>query len=348
MSTLNEEIWARFLTGECTADELRTINTWLAESEENATRLFELEELYQLGKLGSPSDDGKRVRKAEERLFRRLERERQEQDKATEKEDKEQGRPRRRWSLRQTWMKVAAVVTLVLLLGSGGYYFLASTLAADEPLLAVSTGNDIREVELPDGTRVWLNRHTTLRYPRHFAADGRRVYLEGEGYFEVKRDSDRPFVVRSEAMQVRVLGTVFNLKVDETSRSAVATLLKGEIEVKGNHDEGMVVLAPGQRAELNGLSRRLVVKQGDTGFESWHSRQFIFDKADIFTIARTLEQSYGVKVILSPDINVQKTYTGALPRKDNVEEVLGQLGNVIPVSYKIVGSSVFLSAKKRK
>ena len=62
-------------------------------------------------------------------------------------------------------------------------------------------------------------------------------------------------------MQVRVLGTVFNLKSDKTNRSAVATLIKGEIEVKGNHEEGMIVLAPGQKAELNAVTRRLVVKQ---------------------------------------------------------------------------------------
>lgn len=331
MGTLNEEIKARFLMNECTEEELRIVNAWLAESEDNARRLFELEEIYQLGKLGCTSDE-KKVFKAEKRLFRRLE--------------EEGGRQQHRRLNVRAWMKVAAVLAIVLLLGGAGYHFFYAGPGAGEPLLAVTTGDEIKEVVLPDGTKVWLNRHTTLRYPEAFGEDKRRVYLEGEGYFEVKRDSDKPFVVQSEAMQVRVLGTVFNLKSDEESRSAVATLLKGEIEVKGNHDEGMVVLAPGQRAELNGLSRRLVVKQGDTGFESWHSRQFIFDKADIFTIARTLEHSYGVKVILSPDINIQKTYTGALPRKDSVEEVLNQLGNVIPVNYKIVGNSVFLSSKK--
>ena len=331
MSTLNEEIKARFLMNECTEEELRIVNAWLAESEDNARRLFELEEIYQLGKLGCTSDE-KKVFKAEKRLFRRLE--------------EEGGRQQHRRLNVRAWMKVAAVLAIVLLLGGAGYHFFYAGPGAGEPLLAVTIGDEIKEVVLPDGTKVWLNRHTTLRYPEAFGEDKRRVYLEGEGYFEVKRDSDKPFVVQSEAMQVRVLGTVFNLKSDEESRSAVATLLKGEIEVKGNHDEGMVVLAPGQRAELNGLSRRLVVKQGDTGFESWHSRQFIFDKADIFTIARTLEHSYGVKVILSPDINIQKTYTGVLPRKDSVEEVLNQLGNVIPVNYKIVGNSVFLSSKK--
>ena len=127
---------------------------------------------------------------------------------------------------------------------------------------------------------------------------------------------------------------------------AVATLVKGEIEVKGNHDEGMIVLSPGQKAELNGMTRRLVVKQVDTGIENWHNNQFVFEKADIFTIARTLESSYGVKIILAPDMNSTKTYTGALKKKNTVEEVLNSVKNVIPIEYKIVGNSVFLSSRK--
>ena len=108
----------------------------------------------------------------------------------------------------------------------------------------------------------------------------------------------------------------------------------------------MITLAPGQKAELNGITRRLIVKQVDTGIENWHNNEFVFEKADIYTIARTLENSYGVKVILAPDIDVSKTYSGTLKKKDSVEAVLNLIKNVIPVEYKIVGSSVFLSSKK--
>lgn len=97
--------------------------------------------------------------------------------------------------------------------------------------------------------------------------------------------------------------------------SAVATLLKGEVEVKGNHGEGMIILAPGQKAELNGMTRRLVVKQVDTGIENWHNNEFVFEKADLYTIARTLENSYGVRVILALNIDVSKTYLGTLKKK---------------------------------
>lgn len=329
MKKLNEEILAKFLMGECSESELREVNAWLDESGENARELFKLEEIYHLGKMGYASEEQK-IEKAERRLFKRLEHEKTKQHK----ERKMYG-----------WMRYAAVFLAFFLLGGFGYYFYQSY-SGVETLLAVTTQDKIKELKLPDGTKVWLNKYTTLKYPREFAAQGRKVYLEGEGYFEVTRNPERPFVVQSEAMQVRVLGTIFNLKSDKMRMSAVATLLKGEIEVKGNHDEGMIVLAPGQKAELNGATRRLVVKQVDTGIENWHNHEFVFEKADIYTIARTLENSYGVKIILAPDIDVKKTYTGALKKKEDVEAVLNLISNVIPIKYKIVGSSVFLSSKK--
>lgn len=329
MKTLDENIKARFLIGQCTEDELLEVNAWMNESDENACELFRQEELYHLGKREAYSE-ALQVEKAEKRLFKRLEAEKVKQHKV-----------RRLYS----WTRYAAVVVSFLFLGSIGYLFYQEY-TAKEPLLAVTTQDKIKELKLPDGTKVWLNRNTTLKYPREFAKDGRKVYLEGEGFFEVERNPSKPFVVQSEAMQVRVLGTVFNLKSDKARMAAVATLLKGEIEVKGNHDEGRIILSPGQKAELNGSTKRLIVRQVDTGFENWHDNQFIFDKADIFTIARTLERSYGVKIILSPDIDVKKTYTGALKRKDRVEAVLNLIKNTVPVEYKIVGNSVFLSSKK--
>ena len=330
MSKVSEEIIAKFLMGECTEEELREVNAWLDESGKNARELFKLEEVYHLGKLGCTSDE-KMIEKAERKLFKRLKQEQNKQHKV------------RRM---RGWIQYAAILICVFALGSFGFFFYL-TGEQTEALLAITTQDQIKELKLPDGTKVWLNKNTVLKYPREFSATGRKVYLEGEGYFEVKRNPDRPFVVQSEAMQVRVLGTVFNLKTDKMKMSAAATLLKGEIEVKGNHEEGMIVLSPGQKAELNGITRRLVVKQVDTGFENWHDNQFIFKNADIFTIARTLETSYGVRVILAPDIDVKRTYTGALPKKDSVEALLNQIKNSIPVEYKIVGNSVFLSSKKK-
>ncbi len=329
INKLDEELMAKFLMGECSEEELHKVNIWLDESGENARELFRAEQIYHLGRSEEFADE-KKIERAEKQLSKRLKQE-----------------ETRRYKMRRmnTWMRYAAMFIGIFFISGLSYYIYQSQSETDD-LVAVIATDKVKELMLPDGTKVWLNKHTTLKYPREFSEKGRNVYMEGEAYFEVKRNTEKPFIVRSEAMQVRVLGTVFNLKSDKNNPLAVATLVKGEIEVKGNHDEGMIVLSPGQKAELNGMTRRLVVKQVDTSIENWHNNQFVFEKADIFTIARTLESSYGVKIILAPDVDSMKTYTGALKKKNTVEEVLNSVKNVIPIEYKIVGNSVFLSSKK--
>jgi len=119
-------------------------------------------------------------------------------------------------------------------------------------------------------------------------------------------------------MRVRVLGTTFNFKCDKRCRIAEATLIEGEIEVKGNKDEGQIVLAPGQRAELNRNSGRLTVKQVDAKLDAvWSDNLIPFNKANIFTITKALERFYDVKIILSPDIQVGQNIFGCIEEKIN-------------------------------
>ena len=85
-------------------------------------------------------------------------------------------------------------------------------------MVAVANEGIVKEVVLPDGTRVWLNNLATLKYPREFSEKERNVYLEGEAYFEVTKNRHKPFTVQSDAMRVRVLGTTFNFKSDKNCR----------------------------------------------------------------------------------------------------------------------------------
>ena len=244
------------------------------------------------------------------------------------------------------WMRYAAVIAVILLMGGGAGYWFYHNGADQQLMVAVANEGIVKEVVLPDGTRVWLNNLATLKYPREFSEKERNVYLEGEAYFEVTKNRHKPFTVQSDAMRVRVLGTTFNFKSDKSCRVAEATLIEGEIEVKGNKEEGQIILAPGQRAELNKKSGRLTVKQVDAKLGAvWHDNLIPFQKADIFTITKALERFYDVKIILSPDIRADKTYSGVLRRKATIDSVLTSLQNSIPIDYKIVGSNIFISPK---
>ena len=328
MSNLSEDIIYKFLTGKCSEKELIEVNAYMKESEENARRLFRMEEVYHLGKF-SQHADGQRIAYAEKKLYKRLNEEKEKRKKTV-----------RMYRL----IRYAAIIALLLLVGGGIGYLYYHDETDQQMMIVAANEGIIKEISLPDGTKVWLNNSATLKYPCEFSDKERNVYLEGEAYFEVTKNHRQPFIVQSDAMRVRVLGTTFNLKCDKHCRVAEATLIEGEIEVRGNKDEGQIILAPGQRAELNKSNRHLTVKQVDAQMDAvWHNNLIPFQKADIFTITKALERFYAVKIILSPDIQADKTYSGVLKRKSDIESVLKSLQNSIPIDYKIVGNNIFIS-----
>ena len=198
-------------------------------------------------------------------------------------------------------MKYAAVIAVMLVMGGGVGYWFYQNGNNQQMMVAVASEGIVKEVVLPDGSKVWLNNAATLKYPREFSEKERNVYLEGEAYFEVTKNRHKPFTVQSDAIRVR---------------------------------------------ELNKNNGRLTVKQVDAKLDAvWHDNLIPFQKADIFTITKALERFYDVKIILSPDIQTGKTYSGVLKRKSNIESVLKSLQNSIPIDYKIVGNNIFISPK---
>lgn len=330
MSNLSDNIITKYLTGQCSEEEVIEVNAWMKESEENARKFFRMEEIYHLGKFDQYTDE-QRMLSAEKQLYRRLKIEKDKQSKIL---------------IMHRWMKYAAIIAVILTIGGGAGYWFYQNGNSQQMMVAVADEGIVKEVILPDGTKVWLNNAATLKYPREFSEKERNVHLDGEAYFEVTKNRHKPFTVQSDVMRIRVLGTTFNFKCDKNCRIAEATLIEGEIEVKGNKEEGQIILAPGQRAELNKNNGRLTVKQVDAKLDAvWHDNLIPFEKADIFTITKALERFYDVKIILSPDIQADKTYSGVLKRKSTIESVLKSLQNSIPIDYKIIENNIFISSK---
>jgi ferric-dicitrate binding protein FerR (iron transport regulator) len=222
-------------------------------------------------------------------------------------------------------------------------------LSVDREMIVESATEDIvKEIALPDGTKVWLNRSAVIRYADWRDDEERNVFIDGEAYFEVVKNPQRPFVVQSDAMQVRVLGTTFNFKNDKACKIAEATLIEGEIEIKGKNGEGLIILTPGQRAELDKSAGRLTVRQVNARWDAvWRNDLIPFEQADLFTITQALERFYRVKIILSPDVRTNVTYSGALKKKNTVKPVLDALKNAIPIDYKITGDNIFISSREK-
>jgi len=323
---LDDNILEKFISGQCSERELAEINSYIQESDDNARKLFSLEELYHLGREDAFVSE-KRVSRAERKLFERIEREEKQLN--------------RRLAITK-WRKYAAIIIIALLGGIG--YLLIPTNSFKDMVVETASGRDVKEIALPDGTKVWLNSGTTIKYLEGLEGKERNIFIEGEAYFEVARDIERPFIVQSDVMQVKVLGTIFNMKSNKSSRISDASLIEGEVEVKGNNNEGMIILSPGQRAELNKTTGRLTVKQVNARLDAvWRNDLIPFDQADLLTITKTLEEFYDVKIILSPNVKLDMTYSGVVKKKNTIESVLNSLKNSIPIKYRIVGNNIFIS-----
>ncbi|QDW25346.1 FecR family protein [Pedobacter sp. KBS0701] len=176
------------------------------------------------------------------------------------------------------------------------------------------------QVSLPDGTKVWLNAATTLKYPYAFAKNERVVELNGEAYFEVSKDHTRPFKVKTDAQNIEVLGTHFNINAYRDEAIIKTTLLEGSVKV--SNASRTINLHPGEQSKLNINTAKLTLNQQvDIDKEmAWKNNIFSFDDDDLQSIMRQISRWYDVDVVYQGKITSEK-YIGEIPRSSNLAEV---------------------------
>ncbi|NGM65140.1 FecR family protein [Sphingobacterium sp. SGR-19] len=182
--------------------------------------------------------------------------------------------------------------------------------------LSTPTGGQYKIV-LPDGTKVWLNAESHLRFPTVFAGNERHVELVGEAYFEVSQDKNKPFRVIAGKAKIEVLGTHFNVMAYKDEKSMVATLLEGSIKISST--QGEKILSPGQQALV---SPELSVKEVDTDLAvAWKNGFTLFENEDLRTIMRRIERWYDVKVVYQDHL-AERRFTGGIDRKAKLSSLL--------------------------
>lgn len=193
-------------------------------------------------------------------------------------------------------------------------------------------------VVLADGTKVWLNAASSLRFPTAFTGKQREVELSGEAYFEVAKNPAMPFVLKVNGVKVEVLGTHFNIKAYEDDGNVKATLLEGSVKVR--NDLGEKLITPGQQAVLNGSTKNISVHSVNTDdVIAWQKGYYVFKHESIKSIMRDLSRWYDVDVSYSPGL-ADKSMTGKISRYKNLSELLDFLELTDEVHFKMEGKGV--------
>ncbi len=196
-------------------------------------------------------------------------------------------------------------------------------------------------IVLPDGSKVWLNAASSLRFPTSFVGKDRRVEITGEVYFEVAHNAKMPFIVKANETEIAVLGTHFNVMAYADEKVMKTTLLEGSVKVSKAGKSAM--LAPGQQARLSTSSENIrVLDNIDTDKEmAWKTGYFQFEDDNLESIMRQVSRWYDVDITYEGNAS-REHFTGRLPRNANVSKVLKIL-SLSGVKFRIEGKSIIVT-----
>lgn len=222
----------------------------------------------------------------------------------------------------------------------------AAGTAETSALITMSTpkGGGYR-VTLPDGTRVWLNAASSLRYPSRFAADHREVELTGEAFFEVQKvlnaaNERIPFLVKTAHQTVRVLGTQFNVTAYTEETTEATTVVEGVVEVTATDAGKPARITPGEQALVqdNNVSKHTANLEQVT---AWKNGNFFFDNEPLETVMRKISTWYDVTVVFEDAIAGEKFY-GIIAREKKLSQVLKMLEKTKTVQFMIKGNTIHI------
>ena len=198
-------------------------------------------------------------------------------------------------------------------------------------------------ITLSDGTVVWLNAMSELKYPVEFIGDKRVVKLTGEAYFDVKPDAAKTFIVEVENYQVKVLGTSFNISSYKDDACVYTTLCRGKVNVVNCVDHQEKMLLPGNQLVCDLVTGSMDVRDVDVNlYTAWMKGRFEFDNYTVEKIFTILQRWYDVEVFYTNRQAGQQVFTGTLPRFDNLNAILNIMEEVSDVRFDLKGRTLFV------
>lgn len=304
---IDKDLLYRFFEGHASVEEMQKIKEWTELSDENRASLYRERKLFDtMHVLASrQSDTIKRIeprKKSQQGFFREF-------------------------------MKIAAVIAVTACVTAAFFSIGNDYINVAMQTVIVPPGQRANVI-LPDGTDVWLNAGTTMRYPASFTKSKREIMLDGEAYFDVTRNEKHPFVVHTHAMDVEVLGTKFNVEAYSKDDSFETSLMEGKVKVCSPSDETQfVVLSPNQKTTLK--NGNLVVSAiGDFNAYRWKEGLYCFRNKALGDIMQDLEKYFDL------DINIQKqeiagvVLTGKFRISEGLDYILRVLQADVSFTYQ--------------
>lgn len=249
-------------------------------------------------------------------------------------------------SSKRLFLLISSAAAVILLLCIVGIRYWSST--NDNPfsenLLTLHTEiKETLEYTLPDGSKVWLNHSSTLRYPKEFAANLREIYLEGEAFFDVSPDRDRPFIIYANNTLTRVVGTSFGIKATKGADDVVVTVATGIINLSTQGSSDFIELRQGEQGFCEPKENLLVKNaEPDPNLLAWKTKTLIFRQTPLADVAAIIADVYHTPVMVDNSIKDLKL-TSTFEQLE-LDEIIQIIEMTLQIQSQTDGDGVFLSA----
>ncbi len=324
---IEEELILKILSNEATDAEKKDFKKWIDLSEKNQKTFLQMKRLW------SDSEEIHDYYKInQEKAWNRV-------------HQKTKPQPKRRILL--PLLKIASVILIAYSLGILTMYFVKSNespeKAVNHEIYVKAPKGAKSEIELSDGTKVWLNSGSEIHYPALFSQNQRNVYLVGEAYFEVEKNKKAPFLVHTDAIDVKVLGTHFNVRAYPKEDITETILLEGAVTVNKKGSAQTIQLKPNEKATLRKGEQQLTVSKNiDTElYTVWKNKTLTFKREDLGTVIEKMKHWYNIPIIIKNDDLKKEKVTGSF-EGETVEQALTALKLSISLTYEMKKDSIII------
>lgn len=324
------ELFERYIQNRTTPDEVKRLSHWIKNNQEISLALEQ-----QIMESSSTIDSGVQMR-----MLRNIEAEIDAKNRTITDQQNFIGI---RWN---KWMRVAAMFLFPLLTAVGMYFYMSNAESAAAPLVVAVERGQKATITLPDGSRVSLNSQSKLTYSSTFNRKKRELQLDGEAYFEVAHNPNKPFIVYSKDISVEALGTAFGIKAYNEDNLISSILMRGKVRV--TTPDGADILLPNDRLTYDKTTHEKVKSTvtNATDFTGWIHNELRFENESLWDISKTIQRIYNVEIVFASEKLKKQRYTGTI-NNNSLESVLNIISLTSPVSFQINNQQVTLSENKK-
>ena len=325
-----EILISRILSGNATSEEINELNAWKEESEKNLKLFEKYKKIWDTNNNWLSEEEVRSdYSKINTQLLQKL------------------SVHNRRSTIINWIYKAAAILLIPVLIAFGWYYIKYSDNSSKQYTEITSPNGQISKCTLIDGTEVWLNSGSTIKYNTLFNKGTRDIALDGEAYFKVAKNKLKPFIVKAKNLKVKVHGTSFNVAAYKNSNIVETILEEGSVEIFFNEkSKQSIFIESGERAIYDLQNNHVNIEQVETSLHTaWRDGKFLFKDADLLTILKELERIYDVKIELENESIGNIHLRGMFEYNHNIVDALYKIEKTTNLKYQIEGRIVRINYK---